>query len=124
MQGEDIQDQHRAVDHADVSKHLFKIADLRGRKLAVKHGKLHLVYRTVIAKLCSLAAAEIRAHVGGFFILYQSKNGFSAGGFKQSAQLLKAGVCLLLALLARDHADKRGAHAGGKLGILHKCSFA
>ena len=37
VQCENVEDQHRAVDHADIAQHLFKVADLRRGQFAVKN---------------------------------------------------------------------------------------
>ena len=119
VQGEDVQNQHGAVDHAQLHAFVLapdvvlQVADLHGREVAVKDHERDAVPAAELSQLLHLAGADEGAGIGGGLVLHEAREHLAAGGVQEACQLVQADLHLLGIVLTRHHADQNGQGGGG-----------
>ena len=114
VEGEDIQNQHGAVDHtklhftvapADI---VLQVADLDGGEVAVEDHQTDRVVAAQIRQLLHLTRANEGTGVGGGLVLHHAGENLAAGGVQQAGQLVKADLYLGGIIVTGDDTHKDG----------------
>ena len=123
VEGEDIQDQHGAVDDPQIhglvtaggfaADIVLQIADLDGGQVAVKDHQTDRVVAAQLGQLLHLARADEGAGVGSSLVLHHPGEDLAAGGVQEAGQLVEADLYFIGIILAGDHTDKDGLDGAG-----------
>ena len=106
MQGENIQDQHAAVDDVHLVERILNVADLGWRQLGIKHNQMNVVVAAKILQFLQLAAADTGSRIFVFLGLDHLCKGSAARRVEQARKLVEAAFALPAVAALLRHADE------------------
>ncbi len=116
-QGENIEDEHGAVDDAYVGD-LLDVADLDGRQLEVENDQVDLFGLTIVADLVQLAGTDAGGGVEALELLRDGCDRLGAGALGQLKQLGERRLGVVAAGIDLDEQGADGLNFGD--GVFHK----